>query len=181
LNLIAPQDIENITVIKDASAAAIYGARAAFGVILITTKAGNIAGSQISYSNNFTWNTPTVFGDKVTDPYIFSRLLETSTDNTPWDNVNYSDQYYQYAKERSDNPNGTVPVRINPTLPNQWEYMGNQDWARFFLNDFNHSNNHDLSINGRSENQKARYYLSGGYNKQNSPLNMADDYFDRYS
>lgn len=181
LNLIAPQDIENITVIKDASAAAIYGARAAFGVILITTKAGNIAGSQISYSNNFTWNTPTVFGDKITDPYIFSRLLETSTDNTPWDNVNYSDQYYQYAKERSDNPKGTDPVRINPTLPNQWEYMGNQDWARFFLNDFNHSNNHDLSINGRSENQKARYYLSGGYNKQNSPLNMADDYFDRYS
>lgn len=181
LNLIAPQDIENITVIKDASAAAIYGARAAFGVILITTKAGSSAGSQISYSNNFTWNTPTVFGDKVTDPYIFSRLLETSTDNTPWDNVNYSDQFYQYAKERSDNPEGTLPVRINPSLPSSWEYMGNQDWARFFLKDFNNSNNHDISINGRSENQKVRYYLSGGYNRQNSPLNMADDFFDRYS
>lgn len=147
LNLIAPQDIENISVIKDASAAAIYGARAAFGVILITTKNGSVSGTMVNYSNNLTWNTPTVMADKITDPYIFSRLLQTSTDNTPWNNVNYSDQFYQYARERSDDP--SIPgVRVNPTAPGQWEYMGNRDWARYFLDDYNFTTNHDLAISG---------------------------------
>ncbi|MNG83234.1 Vitamin B12 transporter BtuB [compost metagenome] len=180
LNLIAPQDIENISVIKDASAAAIYGARAAFGVILITTKNGSVSGASVSYSNNFTWNTPTVMADKITDPYIFSRLLQTSTDNTPWKNVKYSDQFYQYARERSDDPS-IAGVRINPTAPGEWEYMGNRDWTRYFLDDFNFTTNHDLAISGVSENNKARYYLSGGYNRQNSPLTLAEDFYDRYS
>jgi TonB-dependent SusC/RagA subfamily outer membrane receptor len=104
LNLLAAQDIEAISVIKDASAAAIYGARAAFGVILITTKSGGTAGVKVSYSNNFSMNHPTVMPKMVTDPYIFSRLHQLSTDNTPWNNVNYSDQQYEYAKQRSDDP-----------------------------------------------------------------------------
>ncbi|SKB28024.1 TonB-linked outer membrane protein, SusC/RagA family [Parapedobacter luteus] len=180
LNLIAPQDIESISVIKDASAAAIYGARAAFGVILITTKNGSVAGTTVSYSNNLTFNTPTVMARKITDPYVFSRLLQTSTDNTPWNNVNYNDQFYTYARDRSNDP--SIPgVRINPSATGEWEYMGNRDWARYFLDDFNFTTNHDLAISGMSENRKARYYLSGGYNRQNSPLTLADDYYDRFS
>lgn len=180
LNLIATQDIETMSVIKDASAAAIYGARAAFGVILIKTKTGAVAGATVSYSNNFSLNKPTVLPKMVTDPYIFSRLLELSTDNTPWDNVNYSDQFYQYAKERSDNPS-IAGVRVNPTDPSLWEYMGNRDWSRYFMDDYNFNQNHDLAISGVSENNKAQYYLSGGYNRQNSPLTLADDYNERYS
>lgn len=180
LNLLAAQDIENISVIKDASAAAIYGARAAFGVILITTKKGATAGTSVSYTNNFSMNRPTVLPKMVTDPYIFSRLHQLSTDNTPWNNVNYNDQHYAYAKERSDNP--SIPgVRENISQPGLWEYMGDQDWSRYFLNKYNFNQNHDLSINGASENNKVRYYLSGGYNRQNSPLALAKDVFDRYS
>ncbi|WP_134087736.1 TonB-dependent receptor [Olivibacter sp. XZL3] len=180
LNLLASQDIETMSVIKDASAAAIYGARAAFGVILIKTKTGSVAGATVNYSNNFSLNKPTVIPKMVTDPYIFSRLLELSTDNTPWDNVNYSDQFYQYAKERSDDP--SIPgVRVNPADPSLWEYMGDRDWSRYFLDDYNFNQNHDLAISGVSDNNKAQYYLSGGYNRQNSPLTLADDYNDRYS
>jgi len=180
LNLIAPQDIATISVVKDASAAAIYGARAAFGVILITTKIGTQGGTNVSYSNNFTWNTPTVLPEMITDPYVFSRLLETSTDNTPWDNVNYSDQFYEYARQRSDDP--SVPgVRVNPSDESLWEYMGNRDWTRYFFDDFNFTHNHDLAVSGVSENNKVRYYLSGGYNRQNSALAIGEDYFDRYS
>ncbi|HRN55928.1 MAG TPA: SusC/RagA family TonB-linked outer membrane protein, partial [Agriterribacter sp.] len=180
LNLLAAQDIESISVIKDASAAAIYGARAAFGVILITTKSGGTAGVKVSYSNNFSMNRPTVMPKMVTDPYVFSRLLQLSTDNTPWNNVSYSDQFYAYAKERSENP--SVPgVRENPTQQGSWEYMGNRDWSRYFMDDYNFNQNHDLSINGVSENNKVQYYLSGGYNRQNSPLALAKDIFDRYS
>ncbi|WP_238387259.1 SusC/RagA family TonB-linked outer membrane protein [Sphingobacterium olei] len=177
LTRIAPQDIESFSIIKDASAAAIYGARASFGVIIITTKTG-IGGVKINYSNNFTWNTPTVLADQITDPYVFSRVLQTSTDNTPWNNVNYSDQHYQYAKERSDNP--SIPgVRINPSNPNAWEYMGDRNWTRYFLSDWNSTHTHDLSISGASE--KTQYYLSGSFNRQNSPVKITDDYFDRYN
>ncbi len=177
LNRISPQDIESFSVIKDASAGAIYGARAAFGVILVTTKSGK-DGIKISYNNNFTWNTPTVIPDKVIDPYIFSRVLQTSTDNTPWNNVQYTDQFYQYARERSNDP--SIPgVRINPTQPAEWEYMGNKDWTRHFLSDWNFTQNHDMSISGASD--KVQYYLSAGYNRQNSPITLADDYFDRYT
>ena len=180
LNRIAPQDIASVSVIKDASAAAIYGARASFGVVLITTKMGSQGGVKINYSNNLTWNRPTVIPDTITDPYIFSRLLELSTDNTPWDNVNYDDQFYLYAKQRSEDP--SLPgVRINPNNPELWEYMGNRDWTRYFLDDMNFTHNHDLSISGVSENAAINYYLSAGYNRQNSPLTLADDYFDRYS
>lgn len=180
LNLLAPQDIESMSVIKDASAAAIYGARAAFGVILITTKTGASAKTAVNYSNNFSLNKPTVIPKMVTDPYVFSRLLELSTDNTPWDNVNYSDQYYDYAKQRSEDP--SIPgVRINPSDPTQWEYMGNRDWARYFFNDYTLNQIHDISVSGSSENNRMRYYLSGGYNKQNSALAIGDDFFNRYS
>lgn len=178
LNRLNPQDIENLSVIKDASSAAVYGARAAFGVILITTKTGTQDGVSLNYSNNSSFNKPTVMPDKITDPYIYSRLLELSTNNTPWDNVNYSDQYYQFAKERSNNP--SIPgVRINPTDNSLWEYMGNRDWTRYFLSDYTFSQDHALSISGRSP--KAQYYLSGNYNRQNGVLKIADDYFDRYS
>jgi len=180
LNLLAAQDIESMSVIKDASAAAIYGARAAFGVILITTKRGAGSGTTVSYSNNFSLNKATVMPKMVTDPYVFSRLLELSTNNTPWDNVNYSDQFYEYARQRSDDP--SVPgVRVNPSDPTLWEYTGNRDWSKYFLNEYNFNQNHDLSVSGVSENNKVRYYLSGGYNEQNSPLKLADDYFNRWS
>lgn len=179
LNRLPPTDVATMSVIKDASAAAIYGARAAFGVILITTKSGDAPGAHIKYMNNITWNKATVMPDMVTDPYIFSRLLELSTDNTPWDNVNYSDQYYAYAKQRSDDP--SVPgVRVNPASPDQWEYMGNRDWTKYFLSDYTFSQSHNLSINGTSDNQAVKYYVSGAYNRQNGPLTIAKDYFDLY-
>ena len=177
LNLIAPADVESISVLKDASAAAIYGARASFGVILITTKNGANEKMKVNYTNNLNWARPTVIPDKVTDPYIYLRWRETSTDNTPWDNQNYSDERYQWARERSDDP--SIPgVRVNPNDPTSWEYMGNQDWTEYFLSESTFSQNHNLALSGGSEN--ANYYLSAGYDSQTGALKIADDKFDRY-
>ncbi len=178
LNRISPQDIESISVMKDAASAAIYGARAAFGIVMIKTKQGRGEGMQISYSNNISWDKPTVLPNKITDPYIYLRLRETSTDNTPWDNQNYTDETYQWAKERSENPGGTTGVRENPNAPGTWEYMGNRDWTNYFLSDYTSSQNHQLSISGTSD--KTNYFISGNYNRQNGALTLADDYFDRY-
>lgn len=179
LNFIAPSDIKSISVLKDASSAAIYGARAAFGVILITTKSGVRDGLSISYNNNFSWGKPTVLGNKITDPYIYMRMLETSTDNTPWDNINYTDNQYEWARQRSDNPNGTEPVRLNPQDNSLYEYMGNRDWTKYFLNNYTVSQRHNLSMAGKSG--KTSYYLSGAYDSQNGAIRLAEDKFDRYT
>ena len=61
LQLVNPEDIESISVLKDAASSSIYGARGAWGVILITTKKGKKGEApKINYSNNFAWATPTV-------------------------------------------------------------------------------------------------------------------------
>ena len=62
-----PNDIESVTVLKDASSASIYGARGAFGVILITTKTGKAGTTSISYTNNFGWTSPTARTDYISD------------------------------------------------------------------------------------------------------------------
>lgn len=177
LNRIAPQDVESISIIKDASAAAIYGARAAFGVVLITTKNGE-GKVKVNYTGYVSFNRPTVTPNKVTDPYIYSRLLETSTDNTPWDNVNFNDDYYAWAKQRSEDPS-TPGVRVNPNDESLWQYMGDRDWTNYFLKDNTVSSNHQLSVSGGQQN--LNYLLSASYSKDNGVLRLAEDYFDRYT
>ncbi len=60
MNNLNPSDIENISVLKDAASSSIYGARAAFGVVLITTKKGRNNGYSVNYSNNFSFSAPTI-------------------------------------------------------------------------------------------------------------------------
>lgn len=179
LNFIAPSDIKSISILKDASSAAIYGARAAYGVILITTKSGIKDGVTIDYSNNFSWGVPTILPHKVSDPYIYMRTLETSTDNTPWDYVNYTAEQYAWAKERSDNPSASGPVRVNPVDNSLWDYMGNRDWTRHYLDHATISQRHSINISGGTQNMS--YFLSGAYDLQNGALRIAEDKFDRYA
>ena len=178
-----PQDIGSLSVLRDAASAAIYGARAAFGVILITTKQGSIGGKQrISYNNYFALSRRTVLPKLVTDPYIYSRVLETSTDNTPWDYVNYSDYTYQWAKERSENPS-VEDIRIDPNDPTKWIYMGSNDWNDYFFNKSNASQNHSISFSGGSEIGKDNplsYLFSADWTKENGLNKLAKDDWNRY-
>ncbi|TDE11755.1 TonB-dependent receptor [Dyadobacter psychrotolerans] len=176
-----PSDIASFTVLRDAASAAIYGARAAFGVILITTKQGGTGRQSISYNTYFSWGKPTILPKPVTDPYIFSRVLETSTDNTPWDYVNYSDEYYKWAKERSDNP--SLPdTRLDPSDPTKWAYMGNSDWYDYFFNKSGFSQKHSLTFSGGAKvnEMPIGYYLSADYTKENGLNKLAADYWNRY-
>jgi TonB-linked SusC/RagA family outer membrane protein len=178
---LTPSDITSFTILRDAASAAIYGARAAFGVILITTRQGAAGHNVVSYNAFSSWGKPTLLPRPVTDPYIFSRVLETSTDNTPWDYVNYSDEYYRWAKERSDNP--SLPdTRLNPSDPTKWAYMGSNDWYGYFLNNSSLSTSHTLTLSGGATvNEKPlTYYLSADYSKDNGLNKLTDDYFGRH-
>lgn len=174
LTRLNPDDVESVSVLKDASSAAIYGARASYGVLLVTTKTGGQ--NQITYSNSFIWGQPTVVPDPITDPYIFSRLLDTSTNNTPWDYVNYTDEEYAWAKARSDDP--TVPnVRLDPYNPTRWQYMGDNNWNKYFFHDNSFSHNQNLSISGQRD--IFAYYVSGNFTKENGLNKLVDDWWKR--
>jgi TonB-linked SusC/RagA family outer membrane protein len=179
---LTPSDITSFTVLKDAASAAIYGARAAFGVILVTTKQGSEGRNVISYNTFTSWGKPTLLPKPVTDPYIFSRVLETSTDNTPWDYVNYDDAHYKWARERSDNPS-IEDTRIDVTDPTRpWIYMGNNDWYDYFFNKQSLSKSHTLTFSGGAtvNNKPLSYYLSADYSKDNGLNKLTADYWDRY-
>ena len=177
-----PEDIETLSVLKDASSAAIYGARAAFGVILITTKQGKGDRIQVDYNNNFSWKRPSVLPDKTSDPYIYLKLKNIAVLNTPWSSGHVAnDERLEWARQRSDNPDGTDPVRLNPLDETQWEYMGNRNWTDYFLNKSTFSQTHQVSVSGSSE--KTRFYLSGGMDDENGILSgvVKNDNYRRYS
>jgi TonB-linked SusC/RagA family outer membrane protein len=177
LNLLDAQDVSSISVLKDASSAAIYGARAAFGVLLIETKRGGGEQMNVNYTHRTSWDTPTVIPEKVTDPYVYMRWQENSSDATPWDYINYSDDMYAWARDRSDNPSSTDAVRVNPSNTSQWQYMGNRDWSEYFLSDYGMSSNNTLSLSGSTAN--TNYYLSGSMDNQDGALQIDDDNFER--
>ena len=78
INRINLNDIESISVLKDAASAAIYGARGAFGVVLITTKSGSAGKTSIRYNNSFGYSTPTVSTDFMTTAYDWMRLNDAA-------------------------------------------------------------------------------------------------------
>ena len=107
MNRLLPEDIESLSVLKDASSAAIYGARAAFGVILITTKQGNSDRIQVDYNGNFAWKRPSSLTEKTSDPYIYLKLKNIAVLNTPWSSGHVTwDERLDCACQRSDNPDG---------------------------------------------------------------------------
>ena len=101
--MLNPNDIESISVLKDASSASIYGARAAFGVVLITTKSAARGKTSISYITNISVKSPTAVPDNITDSY-------------PWAQ-GFSDAWSRW------NDNGRTPTAVNKTLPFSPEYL----------------------------------------------------------
>ncbi|MEL7598615.1 MAG: TonB-dependent receptor [Proteiniphilum sp.] len=181
LNRILPEDIESISVLKDAASAAIYGARAAFGVILITTKTGRTDKVQVDYNNSFTWKRPSILPEKSSDPYIYLKTKNIAVLNTPWSGGHVaSDERLEWARQKSDDPS-IDPVRLNPLDETQWEYMGNKDWTSYFIDKYTFSNSHQVAVSGKTD--KTTFYLSGGFDKENGILSniVKKDTYDRYN
>ena len=184
IGCINPNDIESITILKDAAAAAIYGSRAANGVIVVTTKRGSEGRLKLSYSNNFTWS------------FRPQRNLELmdSGEKIAWEQELW-DEFAadRYAAAQSDNTViypvvGIVgQVRAGCGQFAGWDkarqdaYLqelasSTTDWyGELFRNAFSH--NHHLSLSGGSD--KAAYYISLGYNDDNGML--INNRYQRYN
>lgn len=175
LTTLNPNDIESMTVLKDASSAAIYGARAAFGVVLITTKSAK--SGKMAVSVNAYWSTRKVtrLPDIVTDPYL---VMKYKNDGAyPLYNL-YSEAQMQEAKKFSENP-GLNPVVVDPDDPNRWLYFGHTDWMKETYNDFAPSYTANFSISQRMD--KAAFYFSGEYFRQDGMLRYGNDIYERYN
>lgn len=163
MNYINPKDIESTSVLKDASSAAIYGARAAFGVVLITTKKANVGKVQVNYSNHFGWSSPTINTHNfITDGLEWARLSDKLSllENTST-YLGYTEDDYAYMEARKKDP--SLPSVLIKTVDGTERYVhyGNTDWWHYAFQDIQPSMEHNLNISGGSE--KVRFYLSGRF------------------
>lgn len=177
LNTLNPQDIENISVLKDAAASSIYGSRAAGGVILVTTKRGRDGKTTVNYNNSFRFNSPLNMPKKA-NSYEYALYF-----NTAGHSVMFSEEKIQQILATMNGSNAPTMFE-NPS--GRWEIWdnlnllptANTDWlATHFGNST--SQEHNVSINGGSTN--TQYYLSASYLGQNGMLKQADDTRDRYN
>lgn len=152
-----PDDIESVDVLKDASSKAIYGARAANGVIIITSKSGgHDRAPSITYNNSFTYSTPTVK----------ARLLNREEYIKYMKEVDYKNAYTKESGYLQENPDWGYDLAqiFAPTregLQNGTEF----DWWEE-SKQTGHLYNHNVTISGGSE--KVSYYISGSNTDQQS-------------
>ena len=180
ISLLNPQDIESISVLKDASSAAVYGARAAFGVVLITTKKGK-KGEKVTfnYNNNFSWSAPSRMAKGLpADQWL--RAMNVESNNTSGTQY-WSDELIAAVEERMKDP--SLPTAWENTQGNkftangEWAYAGNTDWLDVLFNDAAFMQQHNASVRGGSE--KTSYYGSVGYKGQDGLLAYGTDHFKR--
>ena len=167
-------DIDNISILKDASSAAIYGARAAYGVILVTTKKGN-GKVTVQFNNSFGVKNVTRISKPVLDPSIQSYYRKVM--GAPWYDL-YTDEEVEYARNRRDDPSlsGTIINSRNPTL---YTYLENTDWYNEIYDNFASEETHSISISGGSE--KVTYYLGIEYFKERGLIQHNKDVMDRFN
>ena len=182
VNAINPNDIESVTVLKDAASAAIYGARAAYGVVLITTKAGkrNTDKIDITYSNNLAWSRPTTLPQPM-NSLEYANYWNAAAANSGTGRI-FSDEVIERIKAYMANPNNTPSSYPDPTAPNKWGKMNyanaNTNWFDVFFKDWVYTQRHNIDINGGSE--RSSYYASAGVYTDNGHMEYGDDKFKRF-
>lgn len=173
---INPSDIENVSVLKDASAAAIYGARAAFGVVLITTKRAKSDKLQINASGNFGFRTRGEHPEYVTDPVTVMEMKNEAA--RPLYSSLFSQQQIEYATQMKNDPSLPV-IATDPTNSNLWAYYGSTDWQSEAFGNTAATYTADFNISKKDE--KLSYYVSGGYYQENGLIQYGDEKLKRFN
>lgn len=179
LNTLNPQDVESISVLKEAAASSIYGSRAPFGVILITTKSGGDGKTSVNYNNNFKWASPT-FWPRILNSYDFVTLANDACRNTNVADFFNPDQVNR-IKQYINGEITTVSIQ-NPDNPRYWAdgyLQGNANVNCFkeYFKDNSFSQEHNVSMHGG--NKKYSFYISMGFLDQHGLLSVTDDIYQR--
>jgi TonB-linked SusC/RagA family outer membrane protein len=182
-NLIDPNDVASVTILKDASSSAIYGSRAAYGVILITTKTGRKGPARLSYTGSYTTSKPTNVpkyinsGDYLN---LFNSAQATGelsggyTSSSPF-TAEDSIMAAAYRQDPAHNPDA-YPDPGNPT---EYRYVGNTDWIKVLYPGWAPMQQHNLSLSGGEG--KTSYVASMGYFRQEGLEKVAHQVYERYT
>ncbi len=182
-NLIDPNDVASVTVLKDAASAAIYGGRAANGVILITTKSGVKGKTQISYSESYTTSRPTNLPNYVSSAgyiQLFNSAQRTGaltggyTSSDPLTALD-STMAAAYMKDPAHNPDAYP----DPGNPNKYRYVGNTNWVKVLYPGWAPQQDHHLSVSGGAG--KTTYAASLGYFRQEGLEKVAHQIYERFT
>lgn len=186
MSRVNPNDVESISVIKDASAAAVYGARAAFGVILITTKSGaeQDGKATVRYSGRLGWEAPTTSTDYEDtgywSVYTINKFWKAENGGLYVDYTDYDmQQLLARVNDKTENPDRPWTVIDERNGRKQWVYYGNYDWWHMLYNDNRPVQQHNVSISGG--NKDVKYMISGAYNYQKGMLKENPDIYNKYN
>jgi len=175
ISRVNPNDIQNISVLKDAASAAIYGARGSFGVILVTTKSGKAGDIVVNYSNNFGWTTPTTRTDFISDPYVFGKTVDAAIFGYNGSTyTEYNDLDWETIRLVSK---GDIEP-FHEQMPNgAYKFFYNTNWYDYLFKKWQPSNYHNISVSGGTE--KLNAHLSGRIFKRSTINNIANADMDR--
>lgn len=177
INMIDPQDVESVSILKDAASAAIYGARAAFGVVLITTKQGKKDMTpQFNYNNNFSFSQASELPQKATPLESVLAYKEMG-----WPNDTYVDgknitRWEEYIRDYQLNPSKYPNGYVFDEQGNLF-LMRENDMFDDMMDSFGFMQNHSFSVSGGS--QKTTYRLSLGYTGEDGILITDKDKYNR--
>lgn len=170
MTLINPNDIASISVLKDAAACAIYGARAAAGVVLVTTKNGSEGKTRISYNGYFGFNLPGNMPERL-----------PAWEEQEWINESRlaDSGKVEWNKEQTSwvgNPN--FNYRPNKAK-DRWDFFEATNWVEEGTKDFTTQQSHNVSVSGGSK--QLSYMISAGYYTKNGLLKYGPDKNNRYT
>jgi TonB-linked SusC/RagA family outer membrane protein len=182
-SMLNPNDIESISVLKDAASAAIYGARGVFGVVLITTKSPQSDVLTIEYSANYAIKSPIIKPDYVTDGYTFAKGFNDAYFNRNQiypRQINktqlFSQEYLAELKRRSEDP--SLP-KTELDANGNYVYYHSTDWYGELYKDNFGSTEHNVTVSGGGE--KTRFMISGRYNGQPGLYRYSSDDYKMYN
>jgi len=178
-NLVNPNDVASVTVLKDAASAAIYGARAAYGVILITTKSGkHNQKPTVRLSSSYATN-QLLINPKYMNSMDYINYMDTASINAG-NGAYFSDRIRNgvtaYYKDPANNPYVLYDPSIDVT--GYYTYVGNTDWTDALYKTGSLQQN-NISLSGGSD--KTSYYMSYGNSRQNGMLAAYHDYYQRHN
>lgn len=202
LTTVNPEDIETVAVLKDAASAAVYGARGAFGVILVTTKAPKTDKISVNYNGSVSLNRRNIMWEDelVTDGLQWldtfveffrnDKRTPTSAGSLPG-NVNnrsntYSEAYHEEFRRRKTDPTYENYGKIygdgkDVGFGGNYAYYGSTNWLDMFYKDMNMTQNHNLSINGAMPSVGVIYAISGRYYGQDGIYKLGNEDFNQFN
>ena len=187
-DLINPNDVASVSVLKDAASASIYGSRAAFGVVLITTKGGRKnQPTRVSLDASISWNSPTTRPSYM-NSIEYMNWMNNASMNTN-DRMYFSEGDMEHIIAYYNDPVNNEPVFYDPTdtesmwysmmSQGKYGYCGNTDWMAEMYKKSYPLQKYNVNISGGGD--KTTYYTSVGYMDQGSLLRYGNEQYRKFN